>query len=159
MTRAPGAARDALTAVAGLRLEGFSGLAPGTTRADVTEALGPPLAEGFGGGKYPLWLTVHEIAPGVRITAWYRLNEEAEEPGVGPDHPVLWIDRPIVPGDVGQLDAMAGHTPPRAPHLKAWPGQGFGLRFSRRSRLPTLLYAFTAMSVAQFDASPIAGHD
>jgi hypothetical protein len=149
-----------LAAVVGLRLEGFTGLRAGTTRSHVVQAAGPVIAEGFGGGAIPLWMTVHQLSPVIRLTAWYALADDAAEPGVGPDHPVLWIERPIQPSEVtALLDLPARHQPARAGHLMAWPERGLCLRFSRRSRLPTLLLAFAPMSHDAFDRSPMATRD
>lgn len=140
-----------------LKLDGFVGLAPDTTLSHIIEAVGPVYAEGFGGGETPLWMTVHELAPMVRLTAWYTLAEDASEPGVGPDHPVVWIERPITPAQVADLLKLPGcHRPARADHLMAWPARGLCLRFSRRSGLPTSLFAFAPMSESEFDQSPMA---
>lgn len=151
------AIRSAVVDIVQLRLETFTGLVPGTTKADIVESVGPVYAEGFGGGIIPLWTTVHEIASPGRLTVWYELDEDADEAGIGPDHPVAWIQRPIVPSEVTDLLKLPGsHQPARADHLKAWPGRGLCLRYSRRSWLPTLLFAFPPMSPSDFDQSPMA---
>jgi len=151
------AIRSAIVNIVQLRLDSFTGLVPGTTKADVVEAVGPIYAEGFGGGIIPLWTTVHEIASLGRLTAWYQLDEDSDQDGIGPDHPVTWIQRPIVPSDVAELLKLPGsHQPARVDHLKAWPDHGLCLWSSRRSRLPTLLFAFPPMSPSEFDQSPMA---
>jgi hypothetical protein len=140
-----------------LRLEAFTGLIPGTTKTDIVEAVGPIYAEGFGGGIIPLWTTVHEIVALGRLTAWYELDEDSDQDGIGPDHPVAWIQRPVVPADVTELLRMPGsYQPSQAGHLKAWPERGLCLWYSRRSRLPTLLFAFPPMSPSDFDQSSMA---
>jgi hypothetical protein len=160
MTAAREERQAALRNLVDLDLAEFAGLVPGTTRGEVSDVLGPAVAEGFAGGAFPLWMTVHDISPGIRATAWYLLDEEALEPVVGQDQSVLWIDRPIRPEDVQSLrDRDDGYSPPRRDHLVAWPERGMCLRMSRRSRLPTLLLAFAAMDADEFERSPISRHD
>ena len=140
------AIRSALVDIVQLRLENFTGLVPGTTKADIVEAIGPIYSEGFGGGVYSLWMTVHEIDATGRLTAWFELDEEAGEVGI----------RPVIPSDVTDLQELPGsHRPPGADYLKVWPERGLCLRYSRRSWLPTLLFAFPPMSPADFDQSPM----
>lgn len=151
------AIRSALVDVVQLRLENFTGLVPGTTKADIVEAIGPIYSQGFGGGVHSLWMTVHEIDALGRLTAWYELDEEADEVGIRSDHPVTWIQRPVIPSDVTDLQEFPdSYRPPGKDYLKVWPERGLCLRYSRRSRLPTLLFAFPPMSPADFDQSPMA---
>lgn len=148
------AIQSAVLDIIQLRLETFTGLIPVTTKADIIEVVGPIYAEGFGGGIVPLWTTVHEIDSPGRLTVWYELDEDVDEAGIGPDHPVAWIQRPIVPSDVTNLLKWPdSHQPARAGHLKVWPERGLCLWHSRRSRLPTLLFAFPPMSTSDFDQS------
>jgi hypothetical protein len=150
------AIRSALVDVVQLRLENFTGLVPGTTKADIVETIGPIYSEGFGGGVYSLWMTVHEIDAMGRLTAWYLLDEDAVEVGIRPDHPVTWIQRPVIPTDVTVLQELSGsYRPPGKDYLKVWPERGLCLRYSRRSWLPTLLFAFPPMSPAEFNQSPM----
>lgn len=149
-----------VAAIVQLRLDGFTGLDPGTVKSHIIEAVGPVYAEGFGSDEEPLWMTVHEITPMVRLTAWYELAEDTTEPGVRPDHPVVWIERPIIPSRVSDVLNLPGkHQPARVDHLIAWPVRGLCLRLSRRSRQPTLLFAFAPMSESEFDQSPMTTRD
>lgn len=149
-----------VTAVVQLRLNKFSGLASGIAKSHIIEAVGPIYAEGFGWGEIPLWMTVHEITPMVRLTAWYELAEDAPEPEINANHPVIWIERPIVPSQVSDLlNFPDSYRPTQAEHLMVWPRRGLCLRFSRRSKLPTLLFAFVPMSEPEFDRSPMILRD
>ena len=151
---------SAVSAIVRLTLDGFTGLSAGTTKSHIVEAAGPVFAEGFAGGEWVLWMTVHELSPNLRLTAWYELADDALEPGVGPEHPVVWIERPITPTQVADLlDLPGSHRPAWADHLVAWPERGLCLRYSRRSRQPTLLFAFARMSESEFDRSPMAARD
>jgi len=144
----------AVTAIVQLRLDDFTGLCVGTTKSHIIKAVGPIFAEGFAGGVRPLWMTVHELSPTVRLTAWYELADDASEPGVSPNHPVVWIERPIILTQITDLLNLPGsHRPARAGHLMAWTERGLCLRFSRRSRQPTTLFAYARMSESEFDQS------
>ncbi len=138
-------------AVIDLDLADFTGLPAGTARSDVIEVAGAPVAEAGGSSPERLRMTVHDIGPQRRLTAWYADGAE----GAGGDV-VVALERPIVPGDVEALLAREGHRPRGSRRLTAWPDRGLAVWFSARSTLPTILLAFPAMTPAQFDGSPLA---
>ncbi|MGF1521666.1 MAG: hypothetical protein ACFBSF_05025 [Leptolyngbyaceae cyanobacterium] len=147
----------ALTTFIQLRLDEFNGLSPGITQSHVIEVAGAVIAEGFGGGSVPLWMTVHELSPAIKLTAWYELDEDEPESEVDDTYPVLWLEQPIVAAQVSELlKTPASYRPERASHLMVWPQRGLCLRYSHKSRQPTLLFAFKQMEHSEFERSPMA---
>ena len=145
---------DTIKQFVDLELNAFYGIKPGTVKSHVIEAVGQVYKEGPGLSILSLWMSVHVFKPLVRITAWYQLEEEQNSI---PDHQaVIWLERPITPDEVKELRAWPnGIHPGGVPHLLAWPDRGLCLYFSRKSRLPTLLFGFEAMTEAEFDQSLI----
>ena len=146
---------QSLRAFVDIELEEFSGIRPGTHNGHILEVAGPSIMEAWGSEYAPLWMSVHKLTPTTRLTAWYlidQLTEDASYPAKGVPQMVVWIERPIVPLQVESLLETPGfYYPEGIPHFQVWNSRGLCLRYSQRSRLPTLLFGFPQMSKATFE--------